>query len=290
MRLEQNIQQASLQQQHRMISSSSIIVLMSLLALSMERPMAGYNYAVPDNPLVLPKRPARKTTTSKPPEKETTTELEEGTYQYPVPENPLQISKDLPMCRSDNGIDIRTTDPLLAEGKSPDVPGVNCKPSEKEDEVDLTTTTTTTTEATAAAAYQYPVPGNPLQLPKQSLIDDENFQINFEELPDFNPEAFPDLVEAERSVLSGLREEEVEELAPAPLTTPKSTLVNINDVVFEQQAPADAVLVKDELAATITDAEPEEQLQPTTKTLPILGRDFSFISDAAIFSRIIPRK
>merc|ERR1712038_1916486 len=172
-------QLASLQQQHRMISSSVIIVLMSLLSLSMEMPMAGYNYAVPGNPLVLPKRPARKTTTSKP-EKETTTELlEEGTYQYPVPENPLQISKDLPICRSDNDIDIRTTDPLLAEGKSPDVPGVNCKPSGKEDEVDLTTTTTTTTdttsttttEATTAAAYQYPVPGNPLQLPKQSLID-----------------------------------------------------------------------------------------------------------------------
>ena len=31
-------------------------VLMSLLALSFERPLAGYNYQVPDNPLVLPKR------------------------------------------------------------------------------------------------------------------------------------------------------------------------------------------------------------------------------------------
>ena len=29
---------------------------MSLLALSFERPLAGYNYQVPDNPLVLPKR------------------------------------------------------------------------------------------------------------------------------------------------------------------------------------------------------------------------------------------
>ena len=40
---------------------------MSLLALSSERPMSGYNYPVPDNPLVLPAR--RKTTTTVEPEK-----------------------------------------------------------------------------------------------------------------------------------------------------------------------------------------------------------------------------
>ena len=53
---------------------------MSLLALSFERPLAGYNYQVPDNPLVLPKR-RRTTTTSKP-------EVG-GAYNYPVPEDSL---------------------------------------------------------------------------------------------------------------------------------------------------------------------------------------------------------
>jgi len=71
-----------------MISSSllQLTVLMSLLALSFERPLAGYNYQVPDNPLVLPKRrtttQSSTTTTSKPPE-------EGGTYNYPVPEDSL---------------------------------------------------------------------------------------------------------------------------------------------------------------------------------------------------------
>ena len=53
---------------------------MSLLALSFERPQAGYNYQIPDNPLVLPKR-RRTTTTSKP-------EVG-GAYNYPVPEDSL---------------------------------------------------------------------------------------------------------------------------------------------------------------------------------------------------------
>jgi len=286
---------------YRMITSPAIIVLMSLLALSIEKPMAGYNYAVPDNPLVLPKR---RTTTSKP-EKEapTTTTVAYSypvpedplvlqrkennnvnvkneqeviqTYQYPVPENPLQIPRDLPIC----GTDQRT-------GESPDVVGVNCKASKKEDD---------------DSTYQYPVPENPLVLPTKDhrqikiLIDDEDFQINLEELPDFNPEAFPDLVEAERS----------HELVPAPLTTPKSTFVQKVVVVLE---PA-VVLVKschdmkDELPQPSVncfedDSSPElATVSEELKAKPIVGLDFNLAApalfpsdDSFTLSRIIPRK
>ena len=59
-------------------------VLMSLLALSFERPLAGYNYQVPDNPLVLPKRRPRTTTTTT-----TTSKPEEGGTYDPLPEDSL---------------------------------------------------------------------------------------------------------------------------------------------------------------------------------------------------------
>lgn len=54
---------------------------MSLLALSIERPLPSYNYPVPDNPLVLPKR----TTTSKP--------EEGGSKRLAVPKNPEEKNK-----------------------------------------------------------------------------------------------------------------------------------------------------------------------------------------------------
>ena len=50
------------------IKPTTFQVLMTLLALSSERPMSGYIYPVPDNPLVLPARRSKTTTTAKPEE------------------------------------------------------------------------------------------------------------------------------------------------------------------------------------------------------------------------------
>ena len=79
-------------------------IFMSLLTLSFERPLAapGYNYPVPDNPLVYPRPIRRKTTTTtvrpekadikdQPPFLEQEQKQEEEGYNYPIPENPLTL-------------------------------------------------------------------------------------------------------------------------------------------------------------------------------------------------------
>ena len=58
---------------------------MGLLTLSSQRPMSqkGYNYPIPDNPLILP--PRQKTIAK--------TETEEAGIKYPVPEQPTLEQK-----------------------------------------------------------------------------------------------------------------------------------------------------------------------------------------------------
>ena len=83
---------------------SHLQIFMSLLTLSFERPLAapGYNYPVPDNPLVYPRPIRRKTTTTtvrpekadikdQPPFLEQEQKQEEEGYNYPIPENPLTL-------------------------------------------------------------------------------------------------------------------------------------------------------------------------------------------------------
>lgn len=117
-------------------------MLLGLLAFSTVegKPIgeAGYNYPVPDNPLVLPTRKTTTTTTTSKPEKE------EG-YNYPVPENALSVSTTT------------TTTTTEAAGYSYVTP---------ENPLTLPTKATTTTEK----GYEYPVPENPLVLPTKAPI------------------------------------------------------------------------------------------------------------------------
>ncbi len=63
-----------------------LVAIIDIEGKPVANPQEGYNYPVPDNPLVLP--PRRTTTTEKP---------EEEGYNYPVPQNPLVFPTKKPV-------------------------------------------------------------------------------------------------------------------------------------------------------------------------------------------------
>merc|ERR1712088_685124 len=182
----------------------------------------GYNYPVPENPLILPTKPLTTTTEALPtytedpvleydyydpndiPEDQAKPEEATEGYNYPVPENPLVLptKTSLPECVTsgeeelgdnpyflDQGVPICPEDIEYDEYDPSDIPEDQAKPD------DLPTYTEAPVEEyddydpndipedqAAPTGYNYPVPENPLQLPSRArkaklVVTDEEEQV-----------------------------------------------------------------------------------------------------------------
>ena len=182
----------------------------------------GYNYVTPETPFTLPPKTSTTPTTA------TSTSTTTTTSTTPTT---TTSASELPPCPKlcNDDVDIRTVEiPGVDCKELPDCPaspaeydslepGVTCNlPCPDNEGYEYSTpqnpltlppkvSTTPSTPTTTQEGYNYPTPENPLNLPRQpnELVDvpeyfGEDFEIDINELPDFDPEDFFSLEESER--------------------------------------------------------------------------------------------
>lgn len=223
---------------------------MSLLALSIERPMAGYNYPVPDNPLVLPKRTTTTSTT-------TTSKPEEGvSSRLPLPEDSLILP---------------TKNTATTTKKQPS-PAKNTATTEQE----VTSTEPVQCKADDASCqgYEYPTPENPLVLPSKKVEEPlETYQPQKPVKPVIQPELEP---EPEFAIEPETKAEE------EPTTLPKCGSDGFELDIRQPEIPGVTCLEDNE---TLETYQPQNPAKPVTQpeitinqpeaqnTLPKCGSD-----------------
>ena len=189
----------------------------------------GYNYPTPENPLTVPPKtsttPIPTTTTELPP----CSKICDENVDIRTEEIPGVTCKELPDCPENPA----EYDPLE--------PGVTCNvpcegyeyPTPRNPLTLPPRPSTTPSTPTTSEGYNYDIPENPLNLPRRpnELVDPpvflgSDFQININELPDFDPENFRILEESERTALD-----------LTPLTTPSTP-------IFQRVPILEPVLIK----------------------------------------------
>ena len=198
----------------------------------------GYNYPTPENPLTLP--PKTSTTPSTTTTTVTSTTLTTTTIEEipPCPQNcdAVNIRNDLIP-----GVSCRELPSCPETLTSVDIPGETCYnpcpegynlPTPENPLTLPPRTSSTPATPTTTLGYNYPTPENPLTLPERldgtpEYLDDD-FQIDVNELPDFDPEDFEIAEEARAADLT-------------PLTTPAAPLAPIQ---FQKVPILEPVLIK----------------------------------------------